>query len=102
MKDPYDEGPASHIGPESCAGAREGAGEALTGESAGRVLSRESNFLQGADGVILRGRQHGPSRQREEWIGPAWSKTPRMHGSALHGNREIPHPPLGNGLGDAS
>jgi len=44
MKVPYDEGPASHIGPESCAGIREGAGEALTGESAGRVLSRESRF----------------------------------------------------------
>ena len=44
MKVPYDEGLASHIGPESCAGDREGAGEALTGESAGRALSRESEF----------------------------------------------------------
>jgi hypothetical protein len=102
MRVPYDEGIASHIGPESCVGDREGAGEALTGESAGRVLSRESNFLRGADGVTLRGRQHGPSRQREGWIGPAWSKTPRMHGNALPGNREIPRSPQGNGLGDAS
>ena len=47
MKVPYDEGLASHIGPESCAGDREGAGEALTGESAGRVLSRESRFASG-------------------------------------------------------
>jgi hypothetical protein len=28
---PYDEGVAIHIGPESCAVAREGLGEALTG-----------------------------------------------------------------------
>jgi len=47
MKVPYDEGPASHIGPESCAGDREGAGEALRGESAGRVLSRESRYAPG-------------------------------------------------------
>ena len=47
MKVPYDEGLASHIGPESCAGDREGAGEALTGESAGRVLSRESRYASG-------------------------------------------------------
>ena len=44
MKVPHDEGLANHIGPESCTGARKGAGEALTGESAGRVLSRESEF----------------------------------------------------------
>jgi RNA-directed DNA polymerase len=47
MKVPYDEGLASHIGPESCTGDREGAGEALTGESAGRVLSRERGFASG-------------------------------------------------------
>jgi len=47
MEVPYDEGPASHIGPESCAGVREDAGEALTGESAGRALSRESGFAPG-------------------------------------------------------
>jgi len=33
----YREGVASHTGPESCADAREGRGEALTGERAGRV-----------------------------------------------------------------
>ena len=37
----YGEGLASRTGPESCAGAREGVGEALTGECVGRVLSRE-------------------------------------------------------------
>ncbi len=41
MEVPYDEGLASHIGPESCVGIRKGAGEALIGESAGQVLSRD-------------------------------------------------------------
>ena len=75
MKVPHDEGAASHIGPESCAGDREGAGEALTGESAGRVLSRESGYnfrvptvspnaegntvrpASARDGLALRGRR---------------------------------------------
>jgi hypothetical protein len=41
MRVPYDEDMASHIGPESCVGIRKGVGEALTGESAGQVLSRD-------------------------------------------------------------
>ena len=47
MKESYGEGLASHTGPESCAGAREGMGEALTGGYAGRVLSRETSFTSG-------------------------------------------------------
>jgi hypothetical protein len=39
---PCDEGVAIRIGPESCAVAREGPGEALTGERIGQPLSRES------------------------------------------------------------
>ena len=42
MRVPYDEGLATHIGPESCVYSCEAVGEALTGESAGQVLSRES------------------------------------------------------------
>lgn len=41
MKEPYGEGAATHAGPESCAGVREGAGEALTGAHAGQASSRE-------------------------------------------------------------
>jgi len=43
MKEPYAEGLATHGDPESCAGPREGAGEALTGAQVGRVLSRENS-----------------------------------------------------------
>jgi RNA-directed DNA polymerase len=38
MKVLYIEGVATHSGPESCVAGREGGGEALTGESAGRAI----------------------------------------------------------------
>ena len=41
MEELYVEGLASHDGPESCAGVREGAGEALTGYAQAGLLSRE-------------------------------------------------------------
>jgi|SRR3990170_3060743 hypothetical protein len=52
MKLSHDEGIASHIGPESCAFVRKNKGEALTGERAGRVWSREDPRVQGADAVL--------------------------------------------------
>ena len=55
----YDEDLASHIGPESCGAAREDRDEALTGERAGRPLSRDSQLQRGADVVERHGRQHG-------------------------------------------
>ncbi len=45
----YDEGIANHIGPEPCAGFREGAGEASAGERIGQPLSRENHISPGAD-----------------------------------------------------
>lgn len=47
----HDEGVANRIDPESCADAREGIGEALTGECTGQPLSRESTLFPGADVV---------------------------------------------------
>ena len=41
MKEPYDEGVATRIGPESCAVGSNPWGEALTGVRAGPVWSRE-------------------------------------------------------------
>ena len=41
MKEPYEKGVANHLGPESCAGVRKDAGEALTGAHAGQPLSSE-------------------------------------------------------------
>ena len=62
MKEPYREGLTSHPDPESCAGSREASGEALTGESAGQVLSCEICFDRGADAVDKVGRQYWEER----------------------------------------
>ena len=47
----FDEGVASHIGPEPCAGVREDIGEASAGEHIGQPLSRETVVIPGADAV---------------------------------------------------
>src|ERR1019366_1624770 len=60
MKVSHDEGLASHVGSESCVVIREDTGEALTGESAGWVLSSEILNVRDADAVMSRGRQHRP------------------------------------------
>ncbi len=90
MKESYSKGLATHTGPESCGAARKGGVEALTGVRAGRVLSRESNFLRGADAVRRRGRQHPVHRYREMLRDPARSQTPSRHGNTSRENREIP------------
>ena len=90
MKESYNEGRANHVGPESCGGRREAHAEALTGESAGWVLSREIHVsVQGADAVERGGRPHLPARDGESRRDPARSETPRTRGRFLHGNREI-------------
>jgi RNA-directed DNA polymerase len=93
MKKSYESGLATHIGPESCGAAREGGVEALTGESAGRVYSRERHSLRDADPVGERGRHHLAHRYREVYQSPARSETPCTYGSTSHGNREIPRSP---------
>ena len=70
-----DEGVATHIGPEPCAVAREGAGEASAGEYTGQPSSRDRKTIPGADDVTWCGRQHGWVRNREHQPGPAWSET---------------------------
>src|SRR6266852_6221189 len=79
MKESYVEGIATHDGPESYGVARKGGVEALTGVRAGRVLSREMNFLRDADAVGESGRLHLAHRYREMWQGPARSETPSTY-----------------------
>ena len=50
-EDLYIEGLTTHDGPESCAGAREGAGEALTGVRAGRAIEPRNHAIRAADAV---------------------------------------------------
>jgi hypothetical protein len=84
------EGLANRNGPESCVGVGNHAGEALTGERAGRVLSREMHEpLWGADAVGVGGRPHPARREREARGNPARSETPCMRGSTAFGNREV-------------
>jgi hypothetical protein len=61
----YGEGLAIHTDPESCAGTREGAGEALTGARIGGALSGVSDIVRGADAVVACRRQQVEVRQRK-------------------------------------
>ena len=87
---------ATHIGPESCGVARKGDVEALTGERAGRVFSRETIFLLDADALRRSGRPYRVHRYREVCLNPARSETPCTYVGTLIGNREIPGLPRGS------
>lgn len=97
MKESYTEGLASHGVPESCAGVRKGTGEALTGVHAGGVSSRENRCTQGADAVVLSGKQQACMRHGEHTGHPARSETSSTCGNSMRENREIPRPPPGDG-----
>ena len=99
MEVSYAEGLASYGGPESCVHVREGVGEALTGERAGRVLSRvihapqrKLRVVRGAEAVGICRRPHRCCRIGEAAPDPARSQTPRTRGNISLGNREIPRP----------
>jgi len=98
MKEPYGEGLASHIDPESCVGRCEASGEALTGAHADQPLSSEIKSsgtptrLSNAEGNI------GFDDNCESSSSPAESKTLCMRGNSLRGNREVPSVPLEDGL----
>jgi hypothetical protein len=90
MQKSYDCGVATHVGPESCGAVRKSSVEALTGERAGRVFSRERTFLRDADAVGESGRPHRVHRYREVRQSPARSETPCTYVDTSRGNREIP------------
>ena len=72
----YGEGLAIHTDPESCAGTREGAGEALTGGRIGGVSSGVSYIVRGADAVAACRRQQAEVRHRKVLNHPASSLDP--------------------------
>ena len=92
-------GLANHNDPESCVAWGDPLGEALTGERAGWVLSREKELVRDADPVRRRGRPQPMLRFGEERWYPARSETPGMYGSNLRENREILRPPKPARLG---
>lgn len=87
------EGVANHNGPESCGGIGNGVGEALTGEHAGRVLSREmeTHIERRRRGERRKATFDGPLSQGPAEL--ARSETPCMRGSIATGNREVPRAP---------
>src|SRR5687767_628794 len=98
MKELYEEGLATHADPESCAGSRKGAGEALTGAHAGRAIEPRKHPFLGADAVTASGRQHDPEQECEHGKGLARSKNSGskagmegvcMRGISMRENREI-------------
>ena len=88
------EGLAAHGDPESCAVAREGGGEALTGARAGQAIEPRNHRVRGADAVYGSGRQHRQWRYREPLVGPARSETLCMYGTSMRENREVPRSPV--------
>ena len=82
-------GVATHIGPEPCAGARKGVGEASAGEHAGQPLSRERKIDSWVPTTS--------SSRKAIWTGaltrapdrPGVVLDPGMYGRSLRGNREI-------------
>ena len=94
MKESHDEGPASHIGPESCGGGRKAVGEALTGVHAGQVSSCEIT-LSGTPTPLSEAEGHTVSSVTGKPLtGPTQSQTLGTRGNSLHGNREIPQVPV--------
>ena len=65
MKESHSERLAVHTGLESCGVVREKSVEALTGEGAGRVFSRETYTLRNADAFRVGGRHNRIRRYRE-------------------------------------
>jgi hypothetical protein len=90
------EGLATHVGFESCEAVRKFSLEALTEESVGQVLSRESKHIQrtgasrGADAVKECGRPQSQRRHGKVLSSSARSETLCMHGNSTRENRESP------------
>ena len=95
MRESYRKDLARHPAPESCGVCREADAEALTGVHAGQPLSCEikpsgvPTPLADAEGNI------GQDGKGASCPDPAQSKTLRMRGNSLHGNRETPQTSAG-------
>jgi len=89
MKESHNEDLANYIDHESCMAFRKECCEALTMAHMGWVLSLENRVVQGADAVILSGRQQNMSRYGKKHVYPAWSQTPCTCGNSIYGNQEV-------------
>src|SRR6478672_10455405 len=101
VKVPCDEGVAIHIGPKSCAVAREGLGEALTGERIGQPLSRE-RVLSWVPTPCIWWKATHPSASSRAPDDPAWSKTLACADAPCAGTGRSRDRPFGNRRRSAS
>ena len=76
MRTPDIEGVATRDGPESCAGTREGAGEALTGVRAGWAIEPRNHRVRGADAVVRKRKATPPAALSRVAGGPARGQRP--------------------------
>ena len=81
MEELYAEGVAIHGGPESCVGAREGAGEALTGARVGRAIEPR-NHQFGVPTPSPWWKATRPVALCESLAGPARSKNHGVYGTS--------------------
>src|SRR5258706_14161847 len=88
MKESYESGSATPIGPESCGAACKGSVEALTGERAGRVFSRVRQLLRDADAVRRSERPNLERRNRAGLQILARTKTQCRYEDTSIGRRE--------------
>ena len=89
MKVQHEKDLANHTGPESCGGAREGAAEALAGETGGSA-TEPRNQNSGTPTQLSDAEDNTNRDDRcESRDGPARSKTLHTSGSFLHRSWEI-------------
>ena len=101
MKVRYGKELANHSGPESCGGAREGAAEALTGET-GRPGIEPRNQESGTPTLLSEAEGNmNQGDNRKSWDGPARSETLHTPGSFLHRSWEISSAPGATAPGGA-
>ena len=98
MKEPYNEGLANHIGPESCGGGSNGTAEALTGERAGQVLSREMLAYSRVPTKWVSWKATSGVTLSQDMVEPCAVEDLGTYGNTLHGNREILRPLLERGI----
>ena len=96
MKEPYKQGVANQFGRESCAGPREGTGEALTAGNPGQPLNSEIITLS-VPTLSCQGEGHTRRSVLREFLFDATeSETLCMDGNSHRGNRETSVAPVGH------
>ena len=87
---PYEARNSEPLRPRVMRRQPRGEGEALTGDRASWVLSREIVFIWGAEAVPCAKGNTGDAAIARHPLDPTRSETPCTSGSSSYGNREIP------------